>query len=93
MLKELNKKIDTWWKNRVYEKKLAGRGPYVMYRCTHCRSAFFEIDIIGDEKSYNLKGERVYGGCPRCNRHDYIKAFPLSPLEYIGALIRILRGK
>ena len=80
-LKALDERSNKWIQDRAYKKKLAGKGPWIMYRCQKCWGCWFETDILDGT-----------GVCPRCNANRFECAFP-SFFENLKAIIRILFGK
>lgn len=82
-LKYLNEATDKWIQGRAYKKGLAGKGPYILYRCQKCWGCFIEVDIIGPGRT---------GGCPKCGGNKWEAAWP-SFFENIKFVVRILRGK
>ena len=83
IFKEMDEASNLWIQKRAFKKGLAGKGPWIIYRCQKCRGAFIEKDIIGAGKT---------GLCPVCNTNRFECAF-LSFFENIRFVIRILRGK
>ena len=82
-LKRINEASDKWIIDRAYSKGLAGKGPWVLYRCQKCWGCFIEVDIIGQGKT---------GVCPKCGANRFEIAYP-NIFENIKAVFRILRGK
>jgi hypothetical protein len=85
--KVVNKYKELTAPDRAYKTGLAGRGPWIIYRCQKCWGAFIEIDIIGDGRGHGGDGR-----CPKCQNQKWEKAH-LTPFEYVRFFIRITRGK
>lgn len=81
--KKLDEASNKWVQNRAYKKGLAGKGPWILYRCQKCWGCFIESDIIGAGKK---------GFCPRCGMNRFECAYP-SFFENIRSLVRILWGR
>jgi rubrerythrin len=97
MLKWLNwldEKQNEMLCNLAYKKRLAGRGPYIIYRCQGCWGAFIERDIVGNVNGFGRDGKKVSGACPRCHKNKWEEALP-STWEYLRFLLLVVfyRGK
>jgi len=78
----------------VFEKKFAGRGPAIMYRCDGCHRLSFDVDILGTSPDgIGLDGKQKRGECPFCGKRDFWEAPKLTGWEYFKASIRVIRGR
>lgn len=85
---------DRYIQTRAIKTELAGKGPWIIYRCQKCWSCFIETDIIGSgtEGISVRDGNKKMGECPRCGNHKWEMAV-LSFFENLKFVFIILTQK
>ena len=71
--KRFDEWTDKWIIDKIHKTGLAGKGPWIIYRCRKCWGAFFETDIIGSgaEGISVRDGKKKFGFCPKCRDNKW----------------------